>query len=999
MAGAAAVASLAVEHEAADDDPKLALDRLSMCFSTAAPGEVLQGGDPRFAHELTQFYPAAEAMASEKLVQLKSRLLAATREEFWATVTKGIADVADAQYAFISKRILANDQDIPVEMPPIGEKGSCLMGMAYYYKDGKGTEGTAPDIKYEAYAAPCAYMKHDKVFIIPKNSDTFVPHDQNPNAKNMLAPIATYCAVPLFSEGKCFAHFGVSWDAEGESNRKLSWGFLEMVLHALEDIVLQRVLEGSGLSERITEDSVKRRPVVPHEAIASSQSLKPYARSLSHELRTPMQGVVGMLDVMHATVQEAMEGLHDERMRQIFAQLRENIETVQGGLECLELAAVLTDAADSSRRAVEAADNVVHAYDMNMGVPETNSPIDEEDEFDFDDGTKQLRSKDRRPEIVVTGNHIPISWNTGRKRRRESIQHAIHTQKRRKSDELGDVALRAAENFHHAVKRISPHRFTDEDPDLYTFAPGNEPVLESPPCISEQGIVPGLRHTNLRDVLQYVVNDALRVGGRPDSAVAEPTEYGESIEVRTRHPSGEEKVKIIEWAVDAAVPETMLIDEKDFAKMISCVFLNAVKFTDEGHITLTAKLTPRSRYIIVSCTDSGPGIPKDFLPNLFKPFAREDDSLTRQSEGLGLGLLVARGLARKLRGDLVCVRADTQGQHHGCEFEMRVPITPGDALSRPGSPFGSPAPSRRSRHHSIESDSLALDSHGRSSVSLRRTNSPQPSNDTAPTSVPNSIHSPRPSLRPHPSRFPPHPTVLPHPSPETPATIKTSLGPALYAPQLAALQHENGITDGTNGRRQSTRPRATTSVNSNNTFDRELAKKHPLTFLVAEDNKINRRLLVNMLAKLGYTGVYEAYDGADAVRKVEALSKGQSIQKEIGRFGKTGGNGKMVDVVLMDLWMPLMDGYEATEKILGMANGRLNGTNSVNGNGHGRNGVLNGFKPPTVLAVTADVTDGALERATKVGMKGFMTKPYQLKDLERLIVEYAASEAVGGTEE
>ena len=76
-------------------------------------------------------------------------------------------------------------------------------------------------------------------------------------------------------------------------------------------------------------------------------------------------------------------------------------------------------------------------------------------------------------------------------------------------------------------------------------------------------------------------------------------------------------------------------------------------------------------------------------------------------------------------------------------------------------------------------------------------------------------------------------------------------------------------------------------------------------------------------------------------------------------------NGK-IDVVLMDLWMPLMDGYEATEKILGMS---WNGT-------------------PTVLAVTADVTDDALDRAAQVGMKGFMTKPYKLQDLQRLITEY-----------
>jgi CheY-like chemotaxis protein len=151
---------------------------------------------------------------------------------------------------------------------------------------------------------------------------------------------------------------------------------------------------------------------------------------------------------------------------------------------------------------------------------------------------------------------------------------------------------------------------------------------------------------------------------------------------------------------------------------------------------------------------------------------------------------------------------------------------------------------------------------------------------------------------------------------------------------------------------------------SNPEIDSNLAAKYPLTFLVAEDNKINRKLLVNMLSKFGYRNIFEAHDGAEAVRQM-SLPRAHHEQ---------------IDVVLMDLWMPLMDGYEATERILSMYRGK----NGVNG---GLNGASHG---PTVLAVTADVTDGALDRAARVGMKGFMTKPYKLMDLQRLITEYCA---------
>lgn len=88
------------------------------------------------------------------------------------------------------------------------------------------------------------------------------------------------------------------------------------------------------------------------------------------------------------------------------------------------------------------------------------------------------------------------------------------------------------------------------------------------------------------------------------------------------------------------------------------------------------------------------------------------------------------------------------------------------------------------------------------------------------------------------------------------------------------------------------------------TFDRNLAKKYPLTFLVAEDNKINRQLLVSMLSKLGYSEVYEAENGAEAVQQ---MAIDRRARKE-----------PTIDVVLMDLWMPTMDGYEATERIFAL---------------------------------------------------------------------------------
>lgn len=339
--------------------------------------------------------------------------------------------------------------------------------------------------------------------------------------------------------------------------------------------------------------------------------------------------------------------------------------------------------------------------------------------------------------------------------------------------------------------------------------------------------------------------------------------------------------------------------------MISCVFLNAVKFTEEGRISLTARLntTLRHRYIVIKIEDSGTGIPEAFIPNLFKAFSREDDSLTRQSEGLGLGLLVAKGLARKLGGDLFCTRSETSGPYRGSEFEIRVPLHPGEVVSRPNTPMGSRSPSAKPRLRMQSPHTALSDAQG------------TPSTET-------------PSLGSH-SPLPRNPSARPSEG----SPVEPRARPGIH--------------------------RRRTSIKKNNSFDRGLAQRHPLNFLVVEDNKINRKLLVSMLGKLGYKTIHEAYDGTDAVREMRALRD----------------KGHRIDVVLMDLWMPLMDGYESAKRIFEMPLGEAQPTQ------------------PKILAVSADVTDGALERAAKAGMTGFMTKPYKLMDLEKLIVQYCDKEA------
>ena len=112
-----------------------------------------------------------------------------------------------------------------------------------------------------------------------------------------------------------------------------------------------------------------------------------------------------------------------------------------------------------------------------------------------------------------------------------------------------------------------------------------------------------------------------------------------------------------------------------------------------------------------------------------------------------------------------------------------------------------------------------------------------------------------------------------------------------------------------------------------------------------------------MLGRLGYKNITTAFNGNDAVETVRRNALGPATES--------------FDVVLMDLWMPLLDGFQATEVILKMPELE---------------------RKPTILAVSADITDAALDKAVKSGMKGFVTKPFITRDIARLIRTYCASQ-------
>jgi signal transduction histidine kinase/DNA-binding response OmpR family regulator len=117
-----------------------------------------------------------------------------------------------------------------------------------------------------------------------------------------------------------------------------------------------------------------------------------------------------------------------------------------------------------------------------------------------------------------------------------------------------------------------------------------------------------------------------------------------------------EKQLIFSVHVDGGIPNNLLGDKIRIRQIMLNLLSNAVKYTHEGFIKLSIHsepgLSPLSIKLIFSVADSGIGIKKEDMPELFDDFVRLDQEHNQGIEGTGLGLAICRNLCRLMRGEI-----------------------------------------------------------------------------------------------------------------------------------------------------------------------------------------------------------------------------------------------------------------------------------------------------------------------------------------------------------
>jgi len=150
---------------------------------------------------------------------------------------------------------------------------------------------------------------------------------------------------------------------------------------------------------------------------------------------------------------------------------------------------------------------------------------------------------------------------------------------------------------------------------------------------------------------------------------------------RTFEPIAADKRLGFEIKADPSVPVTIVADEQRLEQILRNLLSNALKFTEAGEVTLSISRTSDER-ISFAVADTGVGIAPEKLQVIFEAFQQADGTTSRKYGGTGLGLSISRELARALGGEIDVASTVEQGS----TFTLTLPIRFAGAFTvEPGS--------------------------------------------------------------------------------------------------------------------------------------------------------------------------------------------------------------------------------------------------------------------------------------------------------------------------
>ena len=428
-------------------------------------------------------------------------------------------------------------------------------------------------------------------------------------------------------------------------------------------------------------------------------------------------------------------------------------------------------------------------------------------------------------------------------------------------------------------------------------------------------------------------------------------------------PASAKKIELV-YIIAPEVPAWIVGDVTRLRQVVVNLVNNAVKFTPSGSIavevrrasadtvhpgfTRSATPFPTDTLLEFTVRDTGIGIAPDRLDRLFRAFSQVDSSTTRKYGGTGLGLAICHRLC-ELMGGSIHVES-RPGQGSSFIFTISTRAAPAAEVLTP--PVIPPAlrggiavciednPVTAARLHGLfEKWGLACIVVADAASAVATVSKlPRPpiilvvdvagEGGESAWATSESIKCPRLAL--HAFGSAPPSAQAAGPWAATTKPIRT----AAFAQGVARLLS----------------PSAPDAVPGEVQRDTQVGVEYPIEILLAEDNTVNQKVALRFLERIGY--------------RADAVSNGlEAVNTLEHRF---------YDLVLMDLQMPEMDGFEATRQIRAR---------------------LPANRQPRIVALTANAMQGDRELCIAAGMDDYISKPVKLHELADSIRRLFSSRA------
>lgn len=439
------------------------------------------------------------------------------------------------------------------------------------------------------------------------------------------------------------------------------------------------------------------------------------------------------------------------------------------------------------------------------------------------------------------------------------------------------------------------------------------------------------------DTLQQILNDILDIAKVESGKINLETvsfDFRELLEQTvTLFKSSPQAEKLdLYLSIQPDFPGKVKGDPTRIRQIISNLVSNALKFTKQGHVAIIAEFNSQGfekqignavnpHNIQIKIIDTGIGMTPEEQAVIFTPFTQASTQTTRKYGGTGLGLTLVKQLTECMHGDITIESEKGIGSCFTLTFHL-----PCEAWIEYR--FLSNQPKlcivNSQNNHPIENHDLQtqLNYWGANIELIDNENDIEPNENQTYLAfqAAKETHS-----------LPLNQTILLTNNIDQESEYIQLQRPVYHSLLKDALKKLLNIKT---SKQEPQKPTEATSHQYN--CER---------ILIVEDNEVNQKVATGLLKKLGFTEIFIADNGQLAVEQIKKDN---------------------FDLILMDCHMPVMDGYQATQAIRMLPQG----------------------KDIPIIAVTANIMNEDKQRCFDCGMSDFLTKPYRKEDLIRKLDQW-----------